>query len=43
MILGECHSQGLDGTMLTAEKEHSINFIVTRKKKLFKLALSWIK
>ena len=43
IILGECHTQGLDGTMLTAEKEYSINFIVTRKKKLFKLALSWIK
>ena len=32
MILGEGPTQGLDGTLLTAEKKYSINFIVTRKK-----------
>ena len=32
LILGECPTQGLDGTTLTAEKRYSINFTVTRKK-----------
>ena len=32
LILTEDPTQGLDGTTLTAQKKHLINFIVTRKK-----------
>ena len=32
LILGEGPTQGLNDTTLTAEKKHSINFTVTRKK-----------
>ena len=32
LILGEGIKQGLDYTTLTAEKMHSINFTVSRKK-----------
>ena len=32
LILGEGPTQGLDGTILTAEKKYSVNFTVTRKK-----------
>ena len=39
LILGEGPTQGLDGTTLTAEKKYSINFTMSRTKKLFKLAL----
>ena len=32
LVLGEGHTQGLDGTTLTAEKKYSINFTENNKK-----------
>ena len=40
LTLGESHTQGLDGTTLTAEKKYSINFTGSRKK--FGLSLHYI-
>ena len=40
LTLGEGHTQGLDGTTLTAEKKYSINFTKSRKK--FCLSLHYI-
>ena len=39
LILGECPSQGLDGTTLVAEKKYSINF--TENNKNFCLSLHY--
>ena len=39
LILGKGPTQGLGEHSLTAEKMYSINFTVTKKKHLFKLAL----
>ena len=37
MILGEGPTNGLDGTLITAEKEYSINFGEQQKKNCFSL------
>ena len=42
LVLGKGPTQGLEHT-LTAEKMYSINFTVTKKEILFKLALQWSK
>ena len=39
LIIGKAPTQGLDGTTLTVEKKYSINFSVSKKKVLFKLAV----
>ena len=39
LILASGHTQRLGAHSLTAEKMYSINFTVTKKKHLFKLAL----
>ena len=39
LIVGNGPTQGLGEHSLTAEKMYSVNFTVTRKKKLSKLAL----